>query len=80
VTGTPDRPPIGKTLPGWVSELARDCPGYKFRTQLTYHGRSIVAEQVHDGTGPVVVVTPYEQEMRAALSDPRPGSPCDGHS
>lgn len=57
-------------LPEWATELADACTGYQFATYLTFHGRAVVAERVAAGSGPLVVITSEEREMRAALQVP----------
>jgi hypothetical protein len=58
----------------WVGQLARDCTGYEFSIYRTFRGRAVIARQVKDGTGPVVVITPDEPEMRRALGVAADGS------
>jgi hypothetical protein len=56
----------GITLPEWAERLADECPGYRFSRQRTWGGLSVVAER-NAGTGPILVITADEDEMRSAL-------------
>jgi hypothetical protein len=58
--------PAGRVLPEWAADLSRACTGYVFTTQLVSEGRSVMARRV-SGTGPLLVMTRSEDEMRAAL-------------
>jgi hypothetical protein len=63
--------PWGRVLPEWAEDLSRTCTGYVFTTQLVSEGRSVMARRV-SGTGPLLVMTRSEDEMRAALGlEPR---------
>jgi hypothetical protein len=54
-------------LPDWALKLSQRCTRYTFTTTCTHGGRfAVVAERV-TGTGPSVVITSSEDEMRAAL-------------
>jgi hypothetical protein len=53
-------------LPPWAQELTRSCDRYTFTTTEVHEGRSVVARRI-SGTGPDVVITRNEQEMREAL-------------
>jgi hypothetical protein len=62
-------------LPPWAQELTRSCDPYTFTTTQVREGRSVVARRI-SGTGPDVVITRSEDEMRAALGlTPRETSP-----
>jgi len=54
-------------LPEWAMRLADECPNYQFGRQRTANGSSVVAERI-GGTGPLVVITAHEDEMRQALT------------
>jgi hypothetical protein len=58
--------PAVRALPEWAADLSRTCTGYVFTTQLVSEGRSVMARRV-SGTGPLLVMTRSEDEMRAAL-------------
>jgi hypothetical protein len=64
---------LNRLLPDWALELSRTCPRYTFATMQVHEGRAVVATLV-DGTGPMLVVTRNEDEMRRAIgcnqSDP----------
>lgn len=53
-------------LPQWAEDLSRTCQRYIFSTQLVYCGRSVVARRI-SGTGPELVITRSEDEMRTAI-------------
>jgi hypothetical protein len=56
------------TLPAWAEELAGSCLQYTFTTMRIHDGRrAVVAAKSGDGSGPLLVVTTDEGEMRAAL-------------
>src|SRR5919204_2143841 len=57
----------GGALPGWAAELAEACGGYTFMTARVHDGDAVEARRAGDGTGPLVVITGSEEEMRAAL-------------
>jgi hypothetical protein len=66
----PDSPPLAdlmRGLPGWASELAEQCPGYRFAPCTVFSGRAVAAVRVTPGPGPHVVITSEECEMRQAL-------------
>jgi hypothetical protein len=54
-------------LPPWAQELARSCDRYTFTTTQVHAGRAVVAVKSDAGTGPVLVITRSEDEMRGAL-------------
>ena len=58
---------VGRLLPEWAHELSRTCRTHTFTTMQVYDGRAVVAVQAVDGSGPLLVVTRHEDEMRAAL-------------
>jgi hypothetical protein len=58
--------PAGRVLPEWAQDLSRTCTQYNFTTQLVSEGRSVMARRI-SGTGPLLVMTRSEDEMRAAL-------------
>jgi hypothetical protein len=67
--------PAGPVLPEWAEHLSRTCTGYVFTTQLVSEGRSVMARRT-SGTGPLLVMTRSEDEMRAALGlQPRKAPP-----
>jgi hypothetical protein len=66
----------GTLLPEWAYQLSRRCTRYNFSTQWVHAGRSVVAVRV-SCTGPALVITRDEDEMRAAIGL-RPREPLDG--
>jgi hypothetical protein len=56
----------GSPLPPWAQELIRSCDRYTFTTTQVREGRSVEARRI-SGTGPMLVITHSEDEMRAAL-------------
>jgi hypothetical protein len=54
-------------MPGWAKRLASVVPGYRFSTVRLWDRHSVAAERVSGTTGPVIVITSDENEMRAAL-------------
>jgi len=54
-------------MPGWATRLASVVPGYRFSTVRLWDRRPVAAERVSGTTGPVIVITSDENEMRAAL-------------
>jgi hypothetical protein len=65
-------------MPGWATRLASVVPGYRFSTVRLWDRHPVVAERVSGTTGPVIVITSDENEMRAALgvtSQPAGDSP-----
>jgi hypothetical protein len=62
-------------LPPWAQELIRTCDRYTFTTTQVYQGRSVLARRI-SGTGPDVVITRSEDEMRDALGLKRRTSPA----
>jgi hypothetical protein len=58
---------MGRLLPAWAEELSRTCRTHTFSTMQVSDGRAVVAVQAGDGSGPLLVVTRHEDEMRAAL-------------
>jgi hypothetical protein len=69
-------------LPEWAEELSRACPRYVFSSTTVWNGRAVVAVLTGAGSGPLLVITRDEDEMRAALGlkprrTQRPGSSQD---
>jgi hypothetical protein len=56
-----------RVLPEWAEELTRSCDRYTFTTMQVHTGRAVVATKSGDGTGPLLVITSNEAEMRKAL-------------
>ena len=55
-------------IPEWARRLASAVPGYEFKSYLlSGDRRSVAAERVKGTTGPVIVITSDEKEMRTAL-------------
>jgi hypothetical protein len=54
-------------LPPWAQELTRSCDRYTFTTTQVHGGRAVVAIKSGEITGPLLVITSNEQEMREAL-------------
>lgn len=48
-------------LPGWATELAAQCPGYRFAPCDVFRGRSVAAVRMTPGTGVHVVITTRKQ-------------------
>jgi hypothetical protein len=71
--GTP--PDIGRTLPGWAQVMAGQFPAYTFATCDVFRGRAVAAVRMRPGSGPHVVITSRETEMRAALGTASGGQP-----
>jgi hypothetical protein len=65
--GQPPPPDIGRKLPGWARDMAGQYPAYRFATCDVFRGRAVAAVRMQPGTGPHVVITSHESEMRAAL-------------
>jgi hypothetical protein len=63
--GARDALPNG--LPEWARALAAQCPGYTFSRCELFRRNSVAAVRAAPGTGPDVVITSDEAEMRAAL-------------
>lgn len=61
-------------MPGWATRLASAVPGYRFSTVRLWDKQSVAAERVSGTTGPVIVITSDENEMRAALGVTSEGS------
>ena len=58
----------GRLLPLWAENLTRTCGDrYTFSTMQVYDGRTVVAVKTGEGSGPLLVVTRSEDEMRMAL-------------
>jgi hypothetical protein len=57
----------GGLLPLWAQELTRSCDRYTFTSTQVHGGRAVVATRSGDVTGPLLVITSNEQEMREAL-------------
>lgn len=57
-------------LPDWVTDLAQQCPDYRFAPCDVFRGRSVAAMRMTPGSGVYVVVTANEVEMRQALGLP----------
>jgi hypothetical protein len=65
----------GYGMPGWARRLASAVPGYTFTSCLVSGGRhAVAAERTGGTTGPVIVITDDEDEMRAALGVTRPST------
>jgi hypothetical protein len=65
-------------MPRWATRLASVVPGYRFSTVRVWDRRPVAAERVSGTTGPIIVITSDENEMRAALgmtSQPAEDSP-----
>lgn len=62
-------------LPEWARELAAQCPDYTFSQCELFLRKSVAAVRAAPGTGPDVVITSDEAEMRAALSLPMNNQP-----
>lgn len=58
---------IDQEMPGWATRLASVVPGYRFSTFRLWDRCSVVAERVGGSTGPVIVITSDEAEMRSSL-------------
>jgi hypothetical protein len=54
-------------LPPWAQELTRACDWYTFTTMQVHEGRAVVAIKSGDHSGPLLVITSNEEEMRDAL-------------
>jgi hypothetical protein len=65
---------VSAALPEWARELSESCSLYAFTTMRVHEGRAVVATRTRDGTGPLLVITADETEMRAALNEPTPSS------
>ena len=57
-------------LPEWARALAAQCPEYTFSRCELFRRNSVAAVRAAPGTGPDVVITSDEAEMRAALGLP----------
>ena len=67
--------PMNAALPEWAQALSESCSLYAFTTMRVHEGRAVVATRTGNGTGPLLVITADEAEMRAALSlQPNPPS------
>ena len=59
---------VNRLLPEWALVLKRLCGDrYAFSTMQVWEGRAVVAVKTGGGTGPLLVVTSIEDEMRQAL-------------
>lgn len=54
-------------LPDWARELAGECPVYAFAPCDVFRCRAVAAVRMSPGTGPYVVISSDEREMRTAL-------------
>jgi len=63
-------------LPEWVRALAAQCPEYTFSRCELFRRNSVAAVRAARGTGPDVVITSDEAEMRAALGLPMSNQPA----
>lgn len=61
---------LAGALPDWVKPLAKLRPSYAFASCDVFRGRAVAAVRMAPGTGPHVVITGNECEMRAALGVP----------
>jgi hypothetical protein len=57
-------------LPSWAEKLADEYPRYSFARCDVFHGTAVAAVRAEPGSGPHVVITSDEAEMRAALGSP----------
>ena len=65
--GQPSPPGTGRGLPGWARDMAGQYPAYTFAPCKVSRGRAVAAVRTGPGAGPDVVITSWEEEMRAAL-------------
>ena len=68
--GPQTTPDMSARLPAWARAMARQYPAYAFARCDVFRGRAVAAVRMQPGTGPRVVITSREKEMRAALGRP----------
>ncbi len=68
--GPQTSPDMSARLPAWAQAMAHQYPAYAFARCDVYRGQAVAAVRMQPGTGPRVVITSREKEMRAALGRP----------
>jgi len=75
--GPQTTPDMSARLPAWARAMARQYPAYAFARCDVFRGQAAAAVRMQPGTGPRVVITSREKEMRAALGRPALGARAD---
>jgi hypothetical protein len=58
-------------LPKWAQRLVGEYPRYSFSPCDVFRGKAVAAVRSAPGSGPYVVITDDESDMRAALGNHR---------